>query len=100
MATVTVKTTCSLDVETERELESLARRWNSAMTDRACEIGSRPAGRICTLPRETGSKRSHSPPGECLARARLIRIGCSVFIRSRAGSITALAAATMGLLER
>ncbi|MDE0457790.1 MAG: ribbon-helix-helix protein, CopG family [Chromatiales bacterium] len=46
MATVTVKTTCSLDAETERELESLARRWNtskSAALRRAIQAAAKQA---------------------------------------------------------
>ena len=46
MATVTVKTTCSLDAETERELESLARSWNtsrSAALRRAIQAAAKQA---------------------------------------------------------
>ena len=46
MASVTVKTTCSLDAETERELESLARRWNtskSAALRRAIQAAAKQA---------------------------------------------------------
>ncbi len=61
------------------------RRSSSAMAVRACETGSRPAGSICTRPCEIGSSFCHAPPGWSFARARSIWMGCSAFIRSRAG---------------
>ena len=76
------------------------RRCNSAIAISACAIGSRRDGRICTRPRATGSSASQSPPGGARVRARSMWMGWPVFIRSPAGSMAALAAATMWAVER
>ena len=78
----------------------LERVVNSAITSRACAVGSLRTGRICTRPRATGSSSLQSPPGGLFARARSIRMGCPVFMRSRAGSIRAFAASMMWRVER